>query len=244
MIFIIENTWTIDGEANDIINYTNNNKIECKILSVDELYEYDSINFIKNCVYFCNTDIVQYHLKKINKTNVIPNTYDEKFNNFYMRNIETMTVQEFDNKYKNIEKFIKPYNNNKEFDGRVITNMSDFELYGVKIPNLNTKIYCCDPIIFLSEVRLLIGSNKLYGHGHICKNKIDTYLSDKNLINQIITATNGEYYCIDIGLAKINNVFQWIIIEINPPFSLDDHEIQFNDYINFCIDACKFISSK
>ena len=53
------------------------------------------------------------------------------------------------------------YDNNKDFDGRVISNINEFESYGVKIPDLEQKIYCCDPITIMSEVRLLIGNNKL-----------------------------------------------------------------------------------
>ena len=68
MIFILEDTWTYEtsynniitsnSEADDIINYAKINNIECKILSVKELYDYDSYDFLK-CIYFCNTDIVQ-----------------------------------------------------------------------------------------------------------------------------------------------------------------------------------------
>lgn len=239
MKFIIEDTWTYEGEADDIINYATQHNIEYEILNVEQLYNFNSNIFLNN-IYFCNTDIVQYHLSKIGKINLVPNTYDNRFNKFYNRNIEIMTVKEFDDKFRGINKFIKPYDNNKDFDGRVVNNISDFELYGVKIPELNKKIYCCDPIVFLSEVRLLIGNNKLYGHGHICKNKIDNYLNDTEFIDGIISLTNGKYLCIDIGYTfnEKLKIFQWIIIEINPPFSLDDHEIPFNNYINFCIDAC------
>ena len=253
MIFILEDTWTYEtnynaiisnSEADDIINYAKINNIECKILSVRELYEYDSNDFLK-CIFFCNTDIVQYHLFKINRMDLVPNTYDIRFAELFNRHIETMSLAEFDKKYKGIKKFIKPYDNNKDFDGRLISNILDFESYGIPIPDLDKQIYCADPIIFLSEVRLLIGNNQLYGHGHICKNRIDNYLDNKQFIQQIINLSNGDYLCVDIGFVfddKLNK-FHWIIIEINPPFSLDDYDIRFDDYIRFCIDACVNISN-
>ncbi len=245
MLFLLENTWTIDGEADDIIDFCKKNNYECKILNVQQLYELNSIYFLNN-VYFCNTDIVQYHLEQINKKYLVPNTYDIRFNKFYNRIIETLTLNEFASKYNSIEKFIKPYDNNKDFDGRVICNINDFESYGVKIPNLNQKIYCCDPIKIISEVRLLIGNNKLYGHGHICKNRISNYIEDKIFIEELIKASNYDYLCIDIGYVfdEKNKVFKWIVIEINPPFSLDDHEINFQDYMYFCIDACNYLNKK
>jgi hypothetical protein len=240
MIFILEDTWTSNSEADDIINYAKINNIECKILSVRELYDYNSYDFLKS-IYFSNTDIVQYHLCRINRMDLIPNTYDERFNIFFVnRQIEKMSLAEFDKKYQGTIKFIKPYDNNKDFDGRLISNITDFESYGIQIPNLNKQIYCADPILFLSEVRLLIGNNKLYGHGHICKNKIDNYLDDKKFIQQIINLSEGDYLCVDIGFMFDEKLkkFCWTIIEINPPFSLDDYNIPFPDYIKFCIDAC------
>lgn len=242
-MILLEDTWTLDGEADDIIQFSIDNKIEYKILSVDELINLNSKYFLKNS-YFCNTDIVQLHLENLNKSYLVPDTYDDKFKTFYDREIEKMTISEFINKYNGITRFIKPVKNNKEFDGRVIDKITDFELYGVKIPTESTEIYCCQPIIFLSEVRLLIGNGKLYGHGHICKNEIENYINEiQTFVNDIIKASDNNYYCIDIGYIfdKKTKLFKWIIIEINPPFSLDDHKIPIDDYMNFCIDACHHI---
>lgn len=229
-MILIEDSWTADGQADDIIAYSPDHQI----LTPDQLYAFDSQLFFEH-TYFCNTEIVQYHLFKLHRSNLVPNTYDPRFAKWYNRDIETTTVAEF-GKYRGTPKFIKPFDNNKAFDGRVITDIREFEDYGVPIPSSETKIYCCDPVVFLSEVRLLIGNGKLYGHGHICKNKIPNYLNDIKIAD-IIAATNGEYLCIDIGYTP----GKWIIIEVNPPWSLDDHEIPFADYMAFCIDACAYI---
>jgi hypothetical protein len=244
MKILLEDKWTLDNESDDIIEYANKNNFEINILTYDKLINYDSYKFVK-CIFFCNTDIVQYHLIKLDYSHLVPNTYTNIFNPYYERKFEILTIKQFKDKYQNVEMFIKPYENNKEFDGRVIKNISDFELYGVNIPDDNLKIYCCKPLIILSEVRLLIGNNKLYGHTYMCKNRIDNYIHEiSNLIENIINKSNGGFYCIDIGYIYENNKFKWIIIEINPPFSLDDYELDINDYMLFCIDSCKYIKSK
>jgi len=51
----------------------------------------------------------------------------------------------------------------------------------------------------------------------------------------------NNFRCIDIGMNQSN---QWFIVEINPPFSLDNHTIDMNQYIEFCIDSCQYIWEK
>lgn len=89
-------------------------------------------------------------------------------------------------------------------------------------------------------MRLLIGNGKLYGHGHICKAKTDLYLKEMD-IQKLIDLTGDSYRCIDIGLV-MKPTYKWMIVEINPPFSLDDHQIPLNNYMEFCIDACSYLN--
>lgn len=229
MIILLEDTW----EAEDIKIYFSNfkeyNVIE---LSVDELFKYDSNEFFKT-IYFCNTDIVQFHLNKLNKTNLIPDTYDKIFNKFYLREIKI-------SKFKNIKSgnFIKPINNNKLFDGQIY--IDDDKFIGT-LPSPESLVYESNKITFLCEYRLLIGNNKLYGFGFIQGLYPNIKSSSINIINDIINITNERYLCIDIGYIKEYN--KWGIVEINPPFSLDDHKILLDDYMSFCIDSCKYINN-
>lgn len=244
MIVLLEDSWCVNNEADDIIKYCKENNHKLEILSYDLLMNYNSTEFIKS-IYFCNTDIVQYHLNRLGYLHLVPNTYSEKFIPLYQRDFKILTVKEFKELNNNEEKFIKPYDNNKLFDGRVIKNITDFNLYGVPIPDDNIKIYCCKPLTILSEVRLLIGNNKLYSHTYMCKNRIDNYIYEiKDLINSIIEKSNNDFYCVDIGYIYENKKFKWVIIEINPPFSLDDYEININEYMDYCIDSCKNIYNK
>ena len=237
MIFYLEDVWNEDGEADDIIEYACVNNIELKIKSYADLMKIKSVDFLSE-IYFCNTDIVQYHLKNIGVLNVIvPDTYDMKYKYHYYRDIEKILFIDFLNKYNGIKRFIKPLENNKLFDGQIISSIDDFTDYGIKIPDNNSLVYSCKPIKILSEVRLLIGNGKIYGHSHMCKEKNNSYLDDKNFIDDIILITGNTFKCIDIGYIynKEKCKFLWCIIEINPPFSLDDYAIPINDYINFCI---------
>ena len=239
--FYIEDKWTYNGEANDIIKYGFNNGYDIIILNYDELMKINSNIFINN-YYFVNTDIVQHHLKNTNKSNIVPDTYDDQFNNLYYREIEKMTFSEYVKKYEGIQRFIKPFSNNKDFDGTVIQYKNDFNNHYIKIPNDDTYIYTTPILNIKTEVRLLIGNNKLYGHTFMCgKERNNSYINNI-IINKILDLSNGRYLCVDICYASINeDDFKWIILEINPPFSLDDYEIDFKNYIDFCIDACNYI---
>ncbi len=63
-----------------------------------------------------------------------------------------------------------------------------------------------------------------------------------NFINELIKTTEDDFRCIDIGYLSETN--EWVVVEINPPFSLDDYKINLTDYMNFCIGACKWLNKK
>lgn len=241
MKILLEDSWVEDSR--DIIDFAQSNNHELVIMTPKQLKNMSSKSFI-NHIYFCNTEIVQYHLEHLKCKHLVPDTYDEKFNDHYHRSFKIKTfgnfLAEFNaNKHP---KFIKPYSNDKLFDGFVFTSIDDFIGVGLELPNNNEQIYVTEPIKILTEMRLLIGNNKLYGKGFISKDKIETHESN-SLINKLVDLVGDKYKCIDIGLTIKNNSFVWCIIEINPCFSLDDYDIPFDGYINFCIDSCTYIKN-
>ena len=272
-VVLLEDSW----EAIDIIDFCKNKQIECIILSEKELYERS--DFLQ-CVYFCNTDIVRFHIyncllskeyKSIDVKNLLdmvyPDTYESVYYEYFKRKITKTNMKCLENVLlQDKSVFIKPVGNNKRFDGRVVSSVSDIEElmsdcdissvengncalsthvgFEDKIPlhtfdNIN-EVYVCNVIELVSESRLLIGNGRLYGYGHICKTKNFSFLSQMD-INKIIEISGDNFRCIDVGLTKNG---EWVIVEINPPFSLDDYEIPLDMYMNFCIGACKWINEK
>ena len=136
--------------------------------------------------------------------------------------------------------FIKPSLNNKSFDGQIYY---DDDRFVGPLPDKNDEIYVCEKITFLCEYRLLVGHNKIYGFGFMQGLYPDIKLeSILNFVNDVVSKTDNRYLCIDIGYIK--EIKKWSIVELNPPFSLDDYNIPLKDYINFCIDSCNYISKQ
>lgn len=238
MKVLLEDSW----EADDVIQYCKDRNIECVVLSPAEILKRD--DFFES-VYLCGTDTVRRKLEEKGRLDLIPDTYENIYSEFFHRRINKVLfgniIKELESKDGRKEIFVKPITNDKSFDGKVISCIDDFEMYGESKPNEDTIVYTSEVVKFVSEVRLLIGNGKLYGHGHICKAKSDLYLKEMN-IQKLIDLTGNNFRCIDIGMV-MKPAYRWMIIEINPPFALDDHQIPLADYMEFCIDACKYINN-
>ncbi len=170
---------------------------------------------------------------------LIPDTYDKTFDDFYNRNITKYV-------YKDIFKvsypyFVKSAGNDKSIDGTIIKNSDDVaDLWCINQIFLydDMELYVCDVVNFKVEYRLLVGDNKIYAIGYQKGNKSN--FPSEHFLHKILEKSNGKYYCIDIGL--ISN--SWSIVEINPPFSLDDFDISLNVYIEYAVDFWKYVRSK
>jgi len=235
MIVLLEDTW----EAEDIKQYCRLHNYECRELSVDCLMSYDSNEFL-SCVYFCNTDIVQHHLKNLNLQHIVPNTYEEKYTEFFKRNIKKRVFGSITE--DELPLFIKPTTKDKVFDGQILHPYHTFQCSFVdtflgKLPLKDDIVYTSKVVTFVSEHRLLIGKNKLYGIGFMSGINMKDILPTK-FVNKLVEITD-DFRCVDVGYAK--ELKCWVVVEINPAFSLDDYDIDIEDYMNFCIDSCKFI---
>ena len=238
---ILENTWTANNEADDIIDYCINHDIQYKIMTPESLFDMDHAQFF-NSIYFCDTAIVQYHLRETNCSYLIPDTYESVYNEFYSRKIEQIRWGDVNISILTNPIFIKPIGNSKSFDGTIITTESDnYSLQLVSNKSPNTIIYKSDVVNFICEYRLLIGNGKLYGYGFIRGRRMESFTEELN-ITKIIELTGENFRCIDIGFV-MKPLFKWIIIEVNPAFSLDDYDIPIQIYLDFCIDSCKWINS-
>jgi hypothetical protein len=240
MEVILEDTWNYYEEAEDIILYCNDNNIKCTVLSRQEI---SNMPDFFNYIFFCSTNIVYQKLKEHDCLNLCPDTYENVYNEFYCRKIEKVKVNEI--KITG-DIFIKPCDNDKLFDGFIAKTQQEID--NLKYLDCDIIVYKSNVIHITSEYRLLIGNMKLYGSACIkCEkhvkcdkdNPIETYI-DLKFLDQLIELTGENFRCIDIGFdGKV-----WFIIEINPPYALDDYDMNIKNYMEFCIDSCIFINKQ
>lgn len=236
---LLEDSW----QAQDIVDYCAQNAIRCDVVSANVLKQMKARDFLKQ-TYFCSTEIVQQHLQTVGHEDFVPDTYEKAYDQFFCRPILRSTLKEVD--FTGGPRFVKPVGNCKEFEGTVIASLSDF----IVCPSLFCDVYNTAPIYFVSEYRLLIGNGRLYGLGHMCKalvEQMDACAADglDQIAQELVIATGNGFRCIDVGLAEKTmsaSSAKWIVVEINPPFSLDDYGIPLPQYMSFCIDACAYIA--
>lgn len=230
MKFLLQNTWLEFGDADDIMNYCNKNNYNIEILNETQLVQ--KPNFFEY-IYFCDTCVVYNQLLKNNLLRLCPDTYDYDFYELFKRNI--IKVMLYDVKY--VEPFfIKPVKNTKIFSGHIVYDK--LQLKSLQSCN-NVEVYISNIINIVGEYRLLIGNNKLYGSSFMKGAYDENYLKKIN-IDKIIELVGIAFMCVDIGILTNG---EFIVVEINLPYSLDDYDIEFEKYINFCIDSCTYINS-
>lgn len=234
MKILIEEEW----QANDIIEYCKEKNLNYRILSYDEIANLSADEFFEG-PFFCNTNIVQKNLFIKNIPEKIPDTYPDFLNNLYKRSIKKITFGDI-NKLK-YPYFIKSTKNNKKISGSTIKNSTEQDnLWTINniSPTKDLELYVSEIVGFYVEYRLLIGNNKIYGTGfQQGNNKIDP---DIDFIKNILELCGDHFYCIDIGYLGAKK--GWAIVEVNPPFSLDDYNIPLDNYMEYCIDFWKSLN--
>lgn len=121
MATIIQDTWDDD--------YVRKNNISTKIMSKQDILD-EPLSDID--VLFCDTTIIQQKLRKY----IPPPTYSDCFNHLYRRKIQIITVKECHK--MDLPIFVKPVEQNKQFDGFIITNKYDIEYLKENRSSLNS----------------------------------------------------------------------------------------------------------
>ena len=231
MIILIQEEW----DADDIISYCKDTWRAYSIMTKNDISKMDINKFFRGPA-FCDTNIIQKNLSLRKLDHLIPDTYPLIFNDFYHRSINKSS-------YKNIDKFSFPYfiksiGNNKLVDGTIIHNEKELNELWINnniLPTDDTDFYISNVVEFATEYRIFIGNNHIYGVGHQKGNNM--MQPDYNFIINLTKMTNGKFYCIDIGYIKDKN--KWAVVEVNPPFALDDYGILIDDYMLYTIDFWK-----
>lgn len=226
---LLEDSW----EATDVIEYCTEHNIECTEVSQSEIYEMNSNKFLEY-VFMCGTGAVKYHLDKLGLSNIIPDTYETAYSELYGRTINKIKFEEIPQMTSSV--FIKPTSNDKNFCGQIFDPTSDIN-DNDDLPDKHDVVYYSQIITFMSEYRILVGNGKVYGIGFM--QGYDDVYPDENIINQIVELTKDNYRCVDVGLDK--KTMKWLVVEINPPYSLDQYTISLDNYMNFVVDSCIYI---
>lgn len=240
----------VDWDADDIKQYCNSKGYKLNILTYDEIRDIESITFFCH-VYFCDTELIQYHLKKCSASFIVPDTYEYNSHYYYGREIKKVKRDSIDS----FPIFVKPITNDKLFTGFIAKCKNDLDIQhllshdsafrillcgtsekSLEINRSNQEydleyVYTSEIVHFESEYRVFMGNNMIYGMGYQKGNKLVT--PDLSFL-QNICHKDILFKCVDVGY--INN--RWVIVEINPPFSLDDFGVDIDSYMRFCIDAC------
>ena len=56
---------------------------------------------------------------------------------------------------------------------------------------------------------------------------------ETTFLESVLKASQNRFLCVDVGCR--NGV--WDVVEVNPPFALEQYTIDVNVYIDFCQDA-------
>jgi hypothetical protein len=224
MKILLEDGWNAD----DIIEECKKRNIICEIYSSEELQNMDNTEFMNN-ITFCDTMIMEEQINRSKVIYKIPDTYDSRIEKMLNRKILLCEYKNiFDQKFPI---FIKSYGNNKKLSGTVVQNIDELKILFYDNEIEDGEFYCCNEIItFDVEYRLFIGDGKLYAYGCHSGNseiKLDIDFA-KNIAKHI-----NDFMVVDIGL--YNN--KWIVVEVNPPYSIDDCGIDISTYLDYCIDA-------
>ncbi|XWV26039.1 hypothetical protein QJ857_gp1041 [Tupanvirus soda lake] len=231
MNILIEDEWN----AYDIIEYCKNKNIDYHVMPHEEISKLHNIEFFEG-PFFCSTDIIQKYLKKRNLASKIPDTYPGTFDKYFKRNIRKIKYSDL--KREPLPFFIKSINNDKKISGTKVMNRTDENdiwIINNVVPLPDMEVYISDIVNFVVEYRLLIGNRKIYGIGYQQGNK--NISVDKVFLDEVINLCGYDFYCIDIGY--LENIKEWAIVEVNPPFSLDDYDIPLNNYMEYAIDFWK-----
>lgn len=241
---IIQDTWNEDDDVELLEYFSKDNPISLKIMNEDQIKEITDICPI--IALFCNTEIIQYILKKFHLENTIPDTYEHCFNPLFNRKISKHLFSECSKLERPF--FIKPFANDKSFNAKLIESQHQIDFMGHNIkPEI--PVYISEPMNFVNEYRIFLGNEKIYGitnsssYIHSFENKHYFDIPPPiEFLQQIQKLNNFGYCVVDIGLCIKTN--KWCVVEVNPPFSISSYDYPINDYIKYSIDAWSFIKSK
>mmetsp|Transcript_40113 Transcript_40113/g.93154 ORF Transcript_40113/g.93154 Transcript_40113/m.93154 type:complete len:248 (+) Transcript_40113:48-791(+) len=235
---LLEDTW----EATDVMEECTRTGRPCQELTVEQLDAYDPREFMKH-VFMCNTEIVQKKLQAVGLSSKVPATYPPELGNMFHRTMETKRLDLIST--ADLPLFVKPTSNNKAFDGCVVKSAEKLqdiiEEVGGGEKGAALEVFTAEVVSFKAEYRLFIGGFKCYGLGQINEAEPVGPPPDE-LVQQIVALVGDRFWVVDVGyLSKQDGAPEWAVVEVNPPFSMDDHGLAIEPYVQYCTDAAAWI---
>jgi len=259
---LLEDTW----EADDVKEECGRLGAPCRELSVEELEAISAAELLAS-VYMCSTELCQRKLREVLSeeqfASRVPATYPEPLRPLLRRRVEATKLGAVTE--GRLPLFVKPATNDKSFDGRVVRNKEGLERLleeaaeecGGRDGIGELDVLAAEVVTVLSEHRLFVGGGQLYGEGQI---REDTTAMARltaeerqallggggvpaSFVGEVLALCGGEvFWAVDVGLlARADGELQWGVVEVNPPFALDDHGLAIEPYVRYCMDACAWI---
>jgi len=259
---LLEDTW----EASDVVEECGRRGVPCRELTVEALEAVEAAAFVR-CTYMCSTELVQAKLREAGMVGKVPSTYPDQLRSLFHRAIQTrqlMSIQPSE-----LPLFVKPTGNDKAFDGRVVRDAEALRSVvdecaggGGGCASADSaggkEVYTAEVVTFACEHRLFIGQGRLYGTGKIRNDGTDAggSLSPPSAtVDRVLSLCGDSFWAVDVGFivkedepaAAAAGVGPdgapgtWALVEVNPPFSLDDHGLPIEPYVQYCVDACAWI---
>lgn len=211
-----------DEDIDDLLEWCKASEIVVNEVSEDDLANMDSKEFVKTPA-FTNTEVVSKHLVNLGKK--IVDTYEPRFMELFGRKIWKGIPDKF-------PVFVKPCTNDKAFDGVVVNSLEDLaehlEKYDLNISDFD-EFYLSEVVKFVEEKRMLIGRGLKY-------NREPDWIPQE-FIDKLLECAGKEYFTVDVGLVDAGHgELECKIVEVNPPYSIDSHDIHIDTYMRFCMD--------
>ena len=247
---LLEDTW----EADDIKDECSRVSITCRELSVGDIEEVNAIEFSKS-TFMCNTELTQRKLREAGLLNKVPSTYPNSLQNLLKRSVKQRILKTIS--VSDLPIFIKPVSNDKSFDGRVVQDMPGLASLREEAGDGECLVWVAEKVCFLVEHRLFVGGGELYGTGRI-QGKGDA-VPPESFVREVLACCGVDvFWAVDVGLMTPlpgtgegggGNRGQeegseeecWAVVEVNPPFALDDHGLAIEPYCRYCRDACAWL---
>jgi len=184
----------------------------------------------------------------------VPPTYPDCFAELYGRDISRRQIGS--DQQWTLPCFIKPATGHKEFKGCVINTFKHVNAL-IQGFDPNFEVYTSPVVRFAAEFRVYIADFKLAGvcdcsehrfepSNPFCSpaslerefavfraTRLKTHPSD-DFVETVLRLNTYPFVAVDVGLLSSGD---WVVVEVNPLFSLCNYGLETQTYVEFCVTA-------